>query len=222
MASFPGTRRVTGPSPASGPRSPSSSARARSSAPRPSASSRSCSASRSRSTWSSAAAAGPSTPRCIALGYDVADRGSARPASSGRRRSRRSATPGRCCRRSCPRIFGFDERFGLVDDRIVLERLRAGFGEAPHRGREDPAVPDGDRFLHRRAGRLPTAEASSTRSAPRSRSPTSSSPGRSASRTYVDGFLSDPDADRRRDPGRRRRHRHDGLREPVPDPHHRA
>ena len=29
-----------------------------------------------------------------------------------------------------PQVFRFDERFGLVDDRIVLERLRMGFGDA--------------------------------------------------------------------------------------------
>jgi NTE family protein len=28
-----------------------------------------------------------------------------------------------------PQIFGFDERFGLVDDRLILERLRVAFGD---------------------------------------------------------------------------------------------
>ncbi len=37
-----------------------------------------------------------------------------------------------------PKIFGFDERFGLVDDRLVLERLRNGFGEARF---EDAKIP---------------------------------------------------------------------------------
>ncbi len=29
-----------------------------------------------------------------------------------------------------PRIFGFDERFGMVDDALILERLKTAFGEA--------------------------------------------------------------------------------------------
>ncbi len=29
-----------------------------------------------------------------------------------------------------PGVFGFDERFGLLDDRLVMERLRSAFGEA--------------------------------------------------------------------------------------------
>src|SRR5262249_5999241 len=29
-----------------------------------------------------------------------------------------------------PGVFGFDERFGMVDDRLILERLRNAFGDA--------------------------------------------------------------------------------------------
>ena len=90
---------------------------------------------------------------CIALGYDV---------PTAERKTRELWTKEITKKRNTrallsamlPRVFGFDERFGLVDDGIVMERLREGVRRGPDRRREDPPLPDGDRFLHGRAGRL--------------------------------------------------------------------
>ena len=90
-----------------------------------------------------------------------------------------------------PQIFGFDERFGLVDDRMVLERLRQGFGEARF---EDAKIPlsltatdfhSGEQAVFT-SGRIIDAIRASIAI------PYIFQPWKIGEKTYVDGFLSDP------------------------------
>ena len=90
-----------------------------------------------------------------------------------------------------PQIFGFDERFGLVDDRLVLERLRQGFGEARF---EDAKIPlyltatdfhSGEQAVFTSGSLIDAIRASIA-------IPYIFQPWRIGERTYVDGFLSDP------------------------------
>ncbi len=90
-----------------------------------------------------------------------------------------------------PQVFGFDERFGLVDDRRVLQRLRAGLGEARI---EDARIP-----LHLTATDFHTGEqvvfsSGSLVEAIRASIaiPYIFEPWRIGDRVLVDGFLSDP------------------------------
>ena len=90
-----------------------------------------------------------------------------------------------------PKIFGFDERFGLVDDRLVLERLRRGFGDARF---EDAKIPlhltatdffTGEQVVFSSGGVVDAIRASIA-------IPYIFQPWKIGDRTYVDGFLSDP------------------------------
>jgi NTE family protein len=90
-----------------------------------------------------------------------------------------------------PQVFGFDERFGLVDDRLVLERLRAGFGEARV---EDAKIP-----LHLTATDFHTGEQVVFSKGPLVDAIRASiaipyifEPWKIGDRVLVDGFLSDP------------------------------
>ena len=90
-----------------------------------------------------------------------------------------------------PGIFGFDEHFGLVDDRRILARLEEAFGEARV---EDAKVPlyltatdfhTGEQTVFAK-GRLVDAIRASIAI------PYIFQPWKVDGRTYVDGFLSDP------------------------------
>ena len=90
-----------------------------------------------------------------------------------------------------PQIFGFDERFGLVDDRLVLERLRRGFGDARF---EDAKIPlyltatdfhTGEQAVFTNGNVIDAIRASIA-------IPYIFQPWKIGDRTYVDGFLSDP------------------------------
>lgn len=90
-----------------------------------------------------------------------------------------------------PQVFGFDERFGLVNDRRVLQRLRDGFGEARF---EDARIP-----LHLTATDFHTGEQVVFSSGPIVEAIRASiaipyifEPWRIGDRVLVDGFLSDP------------------------------
>ena len=90
-----------------------------------------------------------------------------------------------------PQVFGFDERFGLVDDRRVLQRLREGFGEARF---ADARIP-----LHLTATDFHTGEQVVFSSGPVVEAIRASiaipyifEPWRVGDRVLVDGFLSDP------------------------------
>ena len=90
-----------------------------------------------------------------------------------------------------PQVFGFDEQFGLVDDRMVLDRIRRTFGE----GRiEDARIPlfltatdffNGEQVVFSKGGLVDAIRASIA-------IPYIFRPWRIGDRTYVDGFLSDP------------------------------
>jgi NTE family protein len=126
----------------------------------------------------------------IALGYDVA---------TAERKTRELWTRDITRKRSMrallsailPQVFGFDERFGLVDDRIVLERLRAGFGDARL---EDAKIPlyltatdfhTGEQAVFSKGSVVDGVRASIA-------IPYIFQPWKIGERTYVDGFLSDP------------------------------
>ena len=117
-----------------------------------------------------------------------------------------------------PKVFGFDERFGLVDDRIVMERLRAGFGEARV---EDARIPlyltatdffTGEQVVFSRGSVVDAVRASIA-------IPYVFQPWKIGDRTSRRRLPVGSHAHRCRDPGRRRRHHHDGLRESVLDSH---
>ena len=127
---------------------------------------------------------------CIALGFDVA---------TAERKTRELWTKEITQKRNTrallaaalPRIFGFDERFGLVDDRMVLDRLRAGFGDARL---EDAKIPlyltatdffTGEQVVFSRGAVVDAVRASIA-------IPYVFQPWKIGDRTYVDGFLSDP------------------------------
>jgi NTE family protein len=90
-----------------------------------------------------------------------------------------------------PGVFGFDEQFGLVDDRRILARLEEAFGDARV---EDAKIPlyltatdfhTGEQTVFSQ-GRLVDAIRASIAI------PYIFQPWRIDGRTYVDGFLSDP------------------------------
>jgi NTE family protein len=90
-----------------------------------------------------------------------------------------------------PQVFGFDERFGLVDDRVVLDRLRSGFGEARI---EDAKIPlfltatdffTGEQVVFSKGNLIDAIRASIA-------IPYIFQPWKIGDRTFVDGFLSDP------------------------------
>ncbi len=90
-----------------------------------------------------------------------------------------------------PQVFGFDERFGLVDDRLVLARLRQAFGEARL---EDAKIPlhltatdfhSGEQVVFSRGPLVDANRASIA-------IPYILHPWKVGGRTCVDGFLSDP------------------------------
>ncbi len=90
-----------------------------------------------------------------------------------------------------PRTFGFDERFGMRDDRMVLERLRQGFGErtfADARTRLYVAATDfrtGEQVVLSEGSVVDAVRASIAL-------PFVLPPWRVGGRLLVDGFLSDP------------------------------
>lgn len=90
-----------------------------------------------------------------------------------------------------PQIFPFSERFGLIDDRLVMERLRAAFGESTF---QDARIPlyltatdfnNGEQVVFSE-GRLVDAVRASIAI------PYVFRPWRVGDRLLVDGFLSDP------------------------------
>jgi NTE family protein len=90
-----------------------------------------------------------------------------------------------------PQVFGFDERFGLVDDRLVLDRLRAGFGAA--------RIEEAKIRLHLTATDFHTGEQVIFSEGPLVDAIRASiaipyifEPWRVGDRVLVDGFLSDP------------------------------
>ncbi len=90
-----------------------------------------------------------------------------------------------------PGIFGFDERFGLVDDRLVLDRLRRGFGDVRIEHAKIPlflTATDfftGEQVVFSKGSLIDAIRASIA-------IPYIFQPWKIADRTYVDGFLSDP------------------------------
>lgn len=85
----------------------------------------------------------------------------------------------------------FDERFGLVDDRLIMERLREAFGDAKF---EDARIPlfltatdfhSGEQVVFRKGGIVDAIRASIA-------IPYVFEPWRVGDRLHVDGFLSDP------------------------------
>ena len=90
-----------------------------------------------------------------------------------------------------PRLLGFSERFGLVDDRLILQRLRDAFGA---RTFEDAKIPlyltatdfwTGEQIVFDRGGLVDAIRASIA-------IPYVFTPWKVGERTCVDGFLSDP------------------------------
>jgi NTE family protein len=90
-----------------------------------------------------------------------------------------------------PQVFGFDEGFGLVDDRKVLERLRLAFGDARM---EDAKIPlyltatdfhSGEQVVFSKGPLVDAIRASIA-------IPYIFAPWKIGERTCVDGFLSDP------------------------------
>ena len=90
-----------------------------------------------------------------------------------------------------PQVFGFDEQFGLVDDRLVLDRIRKAFGEARM---EDAKIPlfltatdfyNGEQVIFSKGSLVDAIRASIA-------IPYIFRPWKIDGRTYVDGFLSDP------------------------------
>ncbi len=90
-----------------------------------------------------------------------------------------------------PGVFGFDERFGLVDDRRVYQRLQAGFGDARI---EDAKIPlhltatdfhNGEQVIFSKGQLVDAIRASIA-------IPYIFEPWRIGERVLVDGFLSDP------------------------------
>jgi len=90
-----------------------------------------------------------------------------------------------------PRLFGFDERFGLVDDRMVLERLRAAFGTRTFQDARIPLYLTATDF---HTGEQAVFSSGSLVDAVRASIaiPYVFQPWRIGERVFVDGFLSDP------------------------------
>jgi NTE family protein len=127
---------------------------------------------------------------CMALGYDAPTI-----ADMTRRLWTREITRRRSysawLRILLPGVFGFDETFGLLDDRLVMERLRAAFGETTFAQAKTPlyvAATDfmtGDQVVLSR-GRLVDALRASIAM------PYIFKPQRVNGQLLVDGYLSDP------------------------------
>jgi len=90
-----------------------------------------------------------------------------------------------------PQVFRFDERFGLVDDRMVLERLRTAFGDARIESARFPLFLTATDF---HTGEQAVFSSGSIVDAVRASIaiPYIFRPWRIGERVYVDGFLSDP------------------------------
>lgn len=90
-----------------------------------------------------------------------------------------------------PRLFGFSERFGLVDDALVLERLRVAFGNATF---EDARIPLYLTATDFRTGEQVVFSSGSIVDAVRASIsiPYVFRPWAVGDRLLVDGFLSDP------------------------------
>jgi NTE family protein len=127
---------------------------------------------------------------CVAIGFDI---------PTAERKTRELWTKEITAKRNTrallravlPQVFGFDERFGLVDDRKVLERLRAAFGDARM---EDAKIPlfltatdfhSGEQAVFSKGLLVDALRASIA-------IPYIFQPWKIGDRTYVDGFLSDP------------------------------
>lgn len=127
---------------------------------------------------------------CVAMGFDL---------PTAERKTRELWTQEITAKRNTrallravlPRVFGFDERFGLVDDRMVLDRLRQGFGDARM---EDAKIPlyltatdfhSGEQAVFSKGPLVDAVRASIA-------IPYIFQPWKIGDRTYVDGFLSDP------------------------------
>jgi len=90
-----------------------------------------------------------------------------------------------------PRLLGFSERFGLVDDRLIMKRLRDAFGSSTF---EDAKIPlyltatdfwTGEQVVFSSGSLVDAIRASIA-------IPYVFEPWRVGDRVYVDGFLSDP------------------------------
>jgi NTE family protein len=90
-----------------------------------------------------------------------------------------------------PKIFGFTEQFGLVDDTLILDRLRVAFGESKF---EDARIPLFLTATHFHTGELAVFSQGSVVDAIRASIaiPYVFRPWKIGSHLYVDGFLSDP------------------------------
>jgi NTE family protein len=90
-----------------------------------------------------------------------------------------------------PKLFGFDERFGMIDDRLVMERLDAAFGDRDISATEIPLVItatdfyDGSQVILKE-GRIVDAIRGSLAI------PYIFAPHRMGDRILIDGFMSDP------------------------------
>jgi NTE family protein len=90
-----------------------------------------------------------------------------------------------------PKLFGFDERFGLKDDRLIMERLREAFGDTTF---ADAAIPLFITATDFTTGEQVTLGEGSLVEAMRASIaiPFAFSPKEINGRLLVDGFLSDP------------------------------
>ena len=68
-------------------------------------------------------------PRMLASGRSTADAARDDARSCGPARSPTSHNRRAWLKAAFPRLFGFDARFGLRDDRLIMERLNAAFGD---------------------------------------------------------------------------------------------
>ena len=90
-----------------------------------------------------------------------------------------------------PKIFGFDERFGMVDDRLILARLKAAFGDATFEQAKIPLYLTATDFHN---GEQVVFESGPIVDAIRASIsiPYVFRPWPAQGRTLVDGFMSDP------------------------------
>jgi len=90
-----------------------------------------------------------------------------------------------------PGVFGFDERFGLLDDRVIMDRLRAAFGDATFADARIPLyivatdLRNGEQVVLSRGGLVDAIRASIA-------IPLLFAPHPIEDRLLVDGYLSDP------------------------------
>ena len=105
----------------------------------------------------------------------------------------RSGAPGRLrCRVLFPGLFGFSEKFGLVDDRLILARLRDAFGDKTFADAKIPLHIAATDFWH--GEQVILSEGEPRRLDPRLHRDAVHllAPGRWTERLLADGFLSDP------------------------------